>query len=434
MTRYRRNIDCLSEDELHELRETLAAMYQLPASDPNSFARLASFHGGPPAMGYCRHGAPGFFTWHRAYVKAFEDALRNVGCQLMLPYWDWSSGPSTGVPPACRDAMYVNRAGVTVPNPLYSGPNASGGQTARRPDINTTAYDDLAATAQTALTASTFDTFQSQINGVHGGVHVRTGGDMSSVPTAAYDPIFFLHHANCDRLWAKWQATHPGQTPAIELAYQLDPFNRPFSISWQTGADVDSTLALGYAYRSFCLIFPPIRLWELVQFRLPIWVRDRMTSARLVVKAHHMQPDPFEVRVFLDQPRAGARTKTVGTAGFAGTIGFLGHPGAGHHEPDPVDCPECLALGHTHDHAAHASSAAAHMRDATEAHDHREDSPAPDHRPGERFDVAVDLTDAVRRLDREREEVELKLVAIGVDGAQIADDDVLFEGIELEID
>jgi hypothetical protein len=40
----------------------------------------------------------------------------------------------------------------------------------------------------------------------------------------------------------------------------------------------------------------------------------------------------------------------------------------------------------------------------------------------------------VRRLDREREEVELKLVAIGVDGAQIADDDVLFEGIELEID
>jgi hypothetical protein len=433
MTRYRRNIDCLSDDELHEFRETLAAMYQLPANDPNSFARLASFHGGPP-VGYCRHGAPGFFSWHRAYVNAFEDALRNVGCQLMLPFWDWSSGPSTGVPAACRDATYVNRSGVTVPNPLYSGPNASGGQTARRPDINTTTYDDLAATAQTAMGASTFDDFQSQINGVHGGVHVRTGGDMSNVPTAAYDPIFFLHHANCDRLWARWQATHPGQTTATELAYQLDPFNRPFSISWMTGADVDSTLAMGYAYRSFCFFFPPIRLWELVQFRLPIWIRDRMTSARLVVKAHHMQPEPFEIRVFLDQPRAGARTKTVGTAGFAGTIGFMAHPGAGHHEPDPVDCPECFALGHTHDHAAHASSAPAHVHDAPDAHDHHDDSSAPDHRPGERFDGAVDLTDAVRRLDREREEVDLKLVAIGVDGAQIADDDVLFEGIELEID
>jgi hypothetical protein len=434
MTKYRRNIDCLSDDELHDLRETLSAMYQLPASDPSSFARLASFHGGPPGIGYCRHGAPGFFTWHRAYAKAFEDALRNVGCQLMLPFWDWSSGPSTGVPAACRDATYVNRSGATVPNPLYSGPNASGGQTARRSDINTTTYDDLAATAQAALTASTFDSFQDQINGVHGGVHVRTGGDMSSVPTAAYDPIFFLHHANCDRLWAKWQATHPGLTPATELAYQLDPFSRPYSISWQTGADVDSTIAMGYAYRSFCFYFPPIRLWELVQIRLPILIRDRMTSARLVVKSHHMQAEPFEVRVFLDQPKAGGRTKTIGTAGFAGTIGFVGHPGAHGHGPDPIDCPECAALGHTRDHAAHvAAHEASHVHEAPDAHGHaHDDGPEPGH--SDRFDVAVDVTDAIRGLDRESEEFDLKLVAVGVDGGQVAADDVIFEGIELEID
>ncbi len=23
------------------------------------------------------------------------------------------------------------------------------------------------------------------------------------------DPVFFLHHCNIDRLWARWQATHP---------------------------------------------------------------------------------------------------------------------------------------------------------------------------------------------------------------------------------
>ena len=271
--RYRRNIDCLSDDELHELRETLAAMMLLPVSDANSFARLASFHGGPP-VGYCRHGDPGFFSWHRAYVKAFEDALRNVGCQIMLPFWDWSSGPSTGVPAACRDATYVNRSGATVPNPLYSGPRAAGGQTARRPNIDTTAYDDLAVSAQVALSTSGFASFQSQISGVHGGVHVRTGGDMANVPTASYDPIFFLHHANVDRLWARWQATHPGTTPASELAFELQPFNQPFSASWQTGADVDSTAAMGYGYRSFCLYLPPIRLFEIV--RLLIQERKRL--------------------------------------------------------------------------------------------------------------------------------------------------------------
>lgn len=33
MTRYRRNIDCLSDDELHDLRETLTAMYQIADDD-----------------------------------------------------------------------------------------------------------------------------------------------------------------------------------------------------------------------------------------------------------------------------------------------------------------------------------------------------------------------------------------------------------------
>jgi len=46
--RYRKNVDCLTANELHDLREALAGMYGLPASDPNSFARVASFYGGPP--------------------------------------------------------------------------------------------------------------------------------------------------------------------------------------------------------------------------------------------------------------------------------------------------------------------------------------------------------------------------------------------------
>ena len=36
--RYRKNINCLTTNELHDLREALAAMYALPASDSNSFA------------------------------------------------------------------------------------------------------------------------------------------------------------------------------------------------------------------------------------------------------------------------------------------------------------------------------------------------------------------------------------------------------------
>ena len=83
--RYRKNLNCLTTDELHDLREALAAMYTLTATDPNSFATIASFHGGPP-IAYCSRGTPGFFTWHRAYLMAFEHSLRLLGYQVTLPF------------------------------------------------------------------------------------------------------------------------------------------------------------------------------------------------------------------------------------------------------------------------------------------------------------------------------------------------------------
>lgn len=414
--RYRKNVDCLSTDELHELRETLANMYLLPVGDANSFARQASFHGGPP-IGYCRHGAPGFFTWHRAYLMAFEGALRATGCEVMVPFWDWSSGPSTGVPAACRDATYVNRSGATVPNPLYAGPRAAGGQTNRRGDIDTTSYDDLAAAAQTALAATTFSSFQNQINGVHGGVHVRTGGDMGFVPTASYDPIFFLHHGNVDRLWARWQATHPGSLPADEATFGLPPFSRPFSVEWQTGSDVESTDALGYRYRTFCFFLPPIRLWEVVEISMPLWLRERMTSARLLIKSRQMQPAPLEIRAFIDQPRATAASKMIGNASFAGTVGFVGHAAAADRpDDDPIQCPQCASLGHTMEHMHHETAASAARSE------------------GERFDVELDVTNALRKVDKESDQIALKLVAISINGDQIPAEDVPLDEIEFVVE
>ncbi|KAK6332681.1 hypothetical protein TWF730_004340 [Orbilia blumenaviensis] len=51
------------------------------------------------------------------------------------------------------------------------------------------------------------------IEDVHNNMHGWIGGNghMSNVPTSAFDPIFWLHHANYDRLLALWQQTHPKQ-------------------------------------------------------------------------------------------------------------------------------------------------------------------------------------------------------------------------------
>jgi hypothetical protein len=408
--RYRKNINCLNTDELHELREALAAMYALPASDPNSFATIASFHGGPP-IAYCAHGAPGFFTWHRAYLMAFENALRVLGCHVTLPYWDWSTGPSTGVPVACRLPTYVNRAGATVANPLFSGPRPGGGQTNRRADIDTTAFDDLATSAQAAMSAATFVSFQNQLNGVHGSVHVRTGGDMGSVPTAGYDPIFYLHHANIDRLWADWQAAHPGPLPADEASLQLQPFTRPYSIQWQTGADVESTQALGYRYRRFCFLIPPIKVWQVVEFDWPFPLRQLVDTVRVVLKSHHMQPEPVEIRAFINQPEANARTRTIGNPAFAGVAAFFGHGSSDPHGNAP-------AAKTTAQHGAHG------------------EVPRPPLQPGvsERFDLELNITHALRAQKPDEGKVALKLVAVDSVGNEVPAEKLILEEIVIEFE
>eukprot|EP00755_Sulcionema_specki_P003907 Sspe_Gene.28783::Locus_13226_Transcript_1_2_Confidence_0.800_Length_1535::g.28783::m.28783 len=43
--------------------------------------------------------------------------------------------------------------------------------------------------------------------GPHGSPHVFVGGIMSTF-LSPEDPVFFLHHANVDRLWAIWQDCH----------------------------------------------------------------------------------------------------------------------------------------------------------------------------------------------------------------------------------
>ena len=65
---------------------------------------------------------------------------------------------------------------------------------------------------------------------------------MGSVPTAPADPVFWMHHAEIDRIWAAWQATHPGQNPTLAgAAATMDPWA-------ETETDTRDITALGYVY------------------------------------------------------------------------------------------------------------------------------------------------------------------------------------------
>ncbi|KAL8651556.1 MAG: hypothetical protein Q9210_003187 [Variospora velana] len=69
----------------------------------------------------------------------------------------------------------------------------------------------------------------NSIENMHNGIHmlVGNGGHMGNIPYSSFDPIFWLHHANVDRLFALWQAIYPNATVTPQVnaigTFTVDP-------------------------------------------------------------------------------------------------------------------------------------------------------------------------------------------------------------------
>ena len=200
----------------------------------------------------CEHRTNQFLTWHRMYMYYFEQVLRQASGDptLTLPFWDYATDPK--LPVALRATTYVNESGQTVPNPLRAA--------ARRPNLNNGSAGLSANTVSSAnaMAATTLTDFSSRLETApHGAVHcsIPSGscpnGLMGAVASAALDPIFYLHHANMDRLYQCWLAVdQAGRLPS-------DPavLDRTYSFVDATGTvqtrmvrDMLTTSALGYSY------------------------------------------------------------------------------------------------------------------------------------------------------------------------------------------
>ncbi|KAK7740873.1 hypothetical protein SLS62_010970 [Diatrype stigma] len=76
------------------------------------------------------------------------------------------------------------------------------------PHFATLARDENAFSAG----ASTKVTNDINMEFIHNNVHYWVGGNgghMSQIPVATFDPVFWLHHCNIDRLFAIWQTLNP---------------------------------------------------------------------------------------------------------------------------------------------------------------------------------------------------------------------------------
>ena len=236
--------------QLESLRIGVERMKSLPPTDPRSWAFQANMHGteGPvtsPLFNQCQHESALFFAWHRGYLYYFERILRwaSGDPSLTLPYWDWSNQSALPEP---------YRLPADSSNPLYQeGRLLNDGSPLNKAivvDALSTALDnpDFSNPDQTGFTWSLEAS-------PHGAVHIAIGGLMAHVPTAANDPIFWLHHCNIDRLWDFWLNLGDGRANLADPTY----LNTTFSYADEAGAtvthrvrDIQESRTLGYRYSS----------------------------------------------------------------------------------------------------------------------------------------------------------------------------------------
>jgi tyrosinase len=233
----------LSATQLQTLRAAFATAEGI--SDDRGFGYWAGIHGLPLPM-YCQHGTRLFLPWHRAYLYFFELALRDLVPDAVLAWWDWTSpGSHSGGIPAAYTASKVG----ANPNPLFRTvvpPVARQGGKPTRTSRSPAPPSELPSQAdvQAVLALSDFLDFQSQLEEIHNNIHVWVGGTMGEIPWAAYDPVFFAHHAMIDRIWRLWQMRHPTPHFPNGLLEQALP---PFPLTVAQTLDVKG---LGYDYAS----------------------------------------------------------------------------------------------------------------------------------------------------------------------------------------
>ncbi|KAI9878571.1 MAG: hypothetical protein M1830_000528 [Pleopsidium flavum] len=214
-------------------------------------------------------------------AKKYQAAAEEV----RIPYWDWASDDTQSrIPQAVSTvSLTVTKPGskgtgtsTTIPNPLYqyrfTNPQPSnsglGTITVRGGDADSVLFSTFPGRKDATLrlfSDNDYNQFSRDAEGIHNAIHVDVGGNMVSVPIAAFDPIFWLHHCNVDRLMAMYQASHPGLsiTPAPrsptfalggdgpdDLFTPLYPFRHTSGKEWTSNdlISAESIFTTGYAY------------------------------------------------------------------------------------------------------------------------------------------------------------------------------------------
>ncbi|MGH3870503.1 MAG: tyrosinase family protein [Pseudonocardiaceae bacterium] len=264
--------------------QAVAVMQARPATDPTSWTYQAAIHGSyaspPPGARWneCQHQSWYFLSWHRMYLYYFERIVRaavlSAGgpADFALPYWNYDQPfPANTLPRPFREPTLPDGS----PNPLFLPFPRRSNAIANGFQLSPLVTSSSAAMAMRSFTgppgpgfgggkrppAQFGDSVGALEQTPHNNIHVQVsgplsdpcqGGLMGDASCAALDPIFWLHHANIDRLWNQWLTLGGGRANPRDAAWLDQPFtlyDETAAAVTLTGAQVvDSAAQLRYRY------------------------------------------------------------------------------------------------------------------------------------------------------------------------------------------
>jgi tyrosinase len=188
-------------------------------------------------IGYFTHGAAPFLPWHRYFLHIYETTLRErCGYHGGLVYWDWTLDWEALEKSPVFDAetgfggdgevggeITVSRTGRCVIDGPFAGVVAEFYDVKHHPHCLSRGFRDLEGnlghiygddirpeSIEEVLSLPDYEGFVAKMESrVHDAIPYGISGDFETF-TAPYDPLFFLHHVQLDRLWWLWQRRQEG--------------------------------------------------------------------------------------------------------------------------------------------------------------------------------------------------------------------------------
>ncbi|KAK8061318.1 tyrosinase- variant [Apiospora phragmitis] len=206
-----------SDSDRHALVNSIQCLQTRPARIAGSNSRFQDFAVIHQKMSPDIHNNQKFLLWHRYFLWAFEQVLREeCGFDRAFVWWDET-----------KDAGHFSQLDMFSPtffgtmhgclnDGAFAGwQQVSGGCVSREGTAENTAQCSTSFENYCRGMGNYPDFERCWEYGPHGYGHNGIGGTMAYVEISPSDPAFYMHHSYVDRVYRVWQNADPARRTSI---------------------------------------------------------------------------------------------------------------------------------------------------------------------------------------------------------------------------